>query len=247
MSVKNFDQFRHQTLLANSVGLRNVLDLALKHKAKFFQASTSVVYGGRPEGNQLIGEDFGGCPDHLTPRSCYDEGKRWAETMVQTYSQVHGLDVRIGRIFRTYGPRMPIFDGHMIPDFILNALDDKPLVIYGGQEFRTSMCYVTDVVGAIIKLMETNNHLGPINIGSDEDLRLYDVAARIIEMTKSQSQIEFEANLPFMSELPLPNLTKIKDAIGWFPIVSLEQGLKKSIEYTVANKGLLKPFIPNRS
>lgn len=246
MSAKNFDQFRHQTVLANSVGMRNVLDLALKHKAKFFQASTSVVYGARPGGDTLMAEDFSGCPDHLTPRSCYDEGKRWAETMVTTYSQVHGLDVRIGRIFRTYGPRMPIFDGHMIPDFIVNSLDNKPLTIYGGQDFRTSLCYVSDVVGAIFQLMALPKDIGPVNIGSDQDLRLYDVAARIIEMTGSKSEIAFEPQLPFMTELPLPNLTKIKDAIGWFPLVSLDQGLKKSIEYTVANKGLLRPFIPQK-
>ena len=243
MTVKNFMDFRHQTLLSNSVGMRNMLDMAVKYKSKFFQASTSVVYGPRPEDGHLVKEDEEGCPPHLTPRSCYDVGKRWAETMVDTYRQVHGLDTRIGRIFRTYGPRMPIFDGHMLPDFIMHSLEDKNLVIYGDQDFRTTLLYVTDAVDAIVRLMNHPTDPGPMNIGSDLDLRLYDVAHRIIEMNESKSEITFEDPLPFMTELNLPNLTKIKDTLGWIPMVGLDQGLQKSIEYTIASKSLLRPGI----
>lgn len=243
MSAKNFEKFRHQTLMANSVGMRNVLDLALKYQAKFFQASTSVVYGPRSGEGELVTEDQEGCVPHLTPRSCYDVGRRWAETMVQTYKDVHGLDVRIGRIFRTYGPRTPISDGHMVPDFVLDALNGKPLTIYGDDNFRTSLLYVTDAVDAILRMMRLPNDPGPINIGSDENLRLLDVANKIIEMTGSKSEVTFAEPLPFMTELALPDLTKIKHDLGWIPLVTLTQGLKKSIEYTVANRSLLKPFM----
>ncbi len=240
-SAKNFDKYREQTVLANSVGMRNALDLAVKYQAKFFQASTSVVYGPRRDEERLFKEEEYGAFDHLTDRGCYDEGKRWAETMAQTYRQIHGVDARIGRIFRTYGPRMPLFDGQMISDFILNAIDGKDLVVYGDKNFRSSLAYVSDVVDAIIKLMQLSADIGPVNIGSDYDLKIVDVAEKIIEMTGSKSKVTFEPPLAFMTPLGLPDLTKAKDQLGWLPLVSLEQGLKKSIEYTVANRGLLKP------
>ncbi len=242
-SAKQFEEFRHQTLLANSVGLRNALDLAVKYKAKFFHASTSVVYGPRPEDGHLFREEEFGMLDHLTPRSCYDEGKRWAETMVYTYRQVHGIDARMGRIFRTYGPRMLLNDGQMIPDFILNALDGRDLVIYGDANFRTSLIYVTDVVDAILKLMKLPKDPGPVNIGSDYDIKLVDVAKHIIELTNSSSKVSFEPPLLFMTQLGLPDLTRAKEQLGWLPLVSLDQGLRRSIEYTIAHRGLIRPTL----
>lgn len=240
-SAREFDKHRYATVLANSVGMRNVLDLAVKYKAKFFHASTSVIYGSRPTDGHLFQEKEFGLMDHLSPRACYDEGKRWAETMVQTYRNVFGLDGRIARIFRTFGPRMPLDDGQMIPDFILDALDGKDVTIFGGPEFRTSLVYVTDVVDGILRLMALGKDPGPVNLGSDYDVRLADVAKRIIELVGSKSQIKHEEPLLFMSQLGLPDLTHAKDALGWFPLISLEQGLKKSIEYTVAHRGLLRP------
>ncbi len=237
-SAKRFEEFRRQTTLANSVGMRNILDLAVKYGAKFFQASTSVVYGPRPADGHLFKEEEFGAFDHLTPRACYDEGKRWAETMTITYSQMNGLDARIGRIFRTYGPRMPLFDGQMMPDFITNALEGKDLVVYGDENFRTSLMYVTDVVDAIVKLMRLPKDIGPVNIGSDYDIKIVDVAKKIIELTNSSSKITHEEQLMFMSQLGLPELTKAKEQLGWLPLIPLEQGLKKSIEYTIAQKGL---------
>lgn len=240
-SAKKFEQFRMQTLWANSVGMKNALDLALQHKARFFQASTSVVYGLRPEDGHLFVESEFGKVDHLTPRSCYDTGKIWAETMARTYAEKEGLDIRIGRIFRTYGPRMPLDDGHMIPDFILAALDNKDMVIYGDASFRTSLTYVTDVVDGILRLMETPSDPGPVNLGSDYDIKLSDVAEKIKQLTGSTSLVKFEAPLEFMRDLGLPNLTKAKNELGWIPLMTLEQGLKKSIEYTQAHRGLLRP------
>jgi UDP-glucuronate decarboxylase len=243
MAAKKFEDLRHQTLMANSVGMRNVLDLAVANKAKTFFASSSVIYGKRPEDGHLFKEEEYGSYDHLTPRSCYDEGKRWCETMAYTYKQVHNIDVRIGRIFRTFGPRMLLNDGQMLPDFIQNALEGNDLVIYGDESFRTSLIYVSDVVDGILRLMRAPKDPGPVNIGSDYDIRIVDVAKKIAEMTGSASKIRFEAPLLFMSVLGLPDLTRAKDELGWLPLVSLETGLKRSIEYTIAHRGLLSPSL----
>lgn len=238
-SPKRFDQYRMQTLFANSIGMKNILDLAVRYKAKFLQASTSVVYGPRPTNGVQFEEDDVGAVDTLAPRACYDEGKRFAETCAITYQQVYGLDVKIARIFRTYGPRMPLFDGQMVPDFITNALDGKDLVIYGDETFRTSLAYVTDIVDGMIKLMAAPADIGPVNLGSDLDVPLVEVAQRIIEMTGSSSKITFQPPLLFMTPLGLPDLTKAKDRLGWLPLVGLDDGLKKAIDYTIAHKGLL--------
>lgn len=238
-SPKKFEQYRMQTLYANSVGMKNVLDLAVRYKAKFFHASTSTIYGNRPADGHGFREDEWGSADLMSQRACYDEGKRFAEAMCATYQQVHALDVRIGRIFRTYGPRMPLYDGQMVPDFITNALDNKDLEIFGDETFKTSLLFVTDVVDGMIKCMQSPPGLGPVNIGSAIDVRLVDVAQRVIEMTGSQSKIVFKGALLFMTQLGLPDLTKAKEKLGWIPLVTLDDGLKKTIEYTVSHKSLL--------
>src|SRR3989339_1463419 len=136
-SIRKFDQFKIQTLLSNSLGNYHVLELAKKYRSKILLGSSSVVYGQRNSTDPYVSEEETGIVDHLTPRACYDEGKRFSETMFETYRQVHELEIRIARIFRTYGPRMPLQDGHLIPDFILNALDGKDLLMHGGEEFST--------------------------------------------------------------------------------------------------------------
>ena len=238
-SVKKFDQFRMQTLLANSVGMRNVLDLAARYRARVLFTSSSVVYGGRTKDQKAFTEEMEGILDHLSPRACYDEGKRFAESMCMTYAQVQSLEVKIARIFRTYGPRMPIFDGQMIPDFVLNAIDGKPLVINGDDTFRTSLCYVTDVVNALIRLMGSSKEVIVANIGSDVDVKIVDVAQQIIQVVGSASTVIFEPKLLFLTELGLPNITRAREQLGWLPLVRLEDGLKKTIEYVKANKILL--------
>ena len=225
--------------LCEFLGMKNTLDVAVRFKAKMFHASTCVVYGERPKDNHPFREDEWGANDMLSPRACYDEGKRFAESMCATYEQVLAIDMRIGRIFRTYGPRMPLFDGQMIPDFITNALDGKDLEIFGDETFHTSLLYVSDVVEAIMKMMEGPSGTGPMNIGSDQDVRLVDVAQRIIEMTGSSSKITFKDPLLFMTQLGLPDLARAKEKLGWIPLVTLDNGLKKAIDYTIANKSLL--------
>jgi len=239
-SAKGFDKFRMLTLDANSVGMKNVLDLASKYKAKLVHASSSVVYGPRLAEKQVFNEDDTGCVNHLTPRGCYDEGKRFAETMVNTYREVHGLDAKIARIFRTYGPRERLFDGEMVSDFIIDAIDGKDLVIYGDENFSTSLCFVDDIVSGLMKLMAAPANVGPINLGSAEDLKLIDVAKKIIEMTGSSSKIVFAESLLFMTPLGLPDISRAKELLGWVPLVRLEDGLQKTVDYTQAYKPLLR-------
>ncbi len=236
---RRFDQFQLQTLLTNSVGLHNVLEVAVKWKSKFFLASSAVVYGPRPADGHLLKEGEYGTFGHLEPNSCYDQGKQWAETMVDTYRQVYGIDVRIGRIFRTYGPRMPLDDGHLIPDFIQNSIDDKDIVIFS-PDLRSSFLYVTDCVDAVMLMMQTVKDPGPVNIGSDYDIRIADVAKRIVDLTGSSSHILNDQPPYYMAQHGLPNLTKVREELGWMPVVTFEQGLKRTIEYTVANRGLIK-------
>ncbi len=238
-SIKNFDQFRAQTLLSNSVGTHHVLEIAVKYKAKALLGSTSVVYGPRTEEKKVFNEEDEGIVKHLTPRACYDEGKRFAETMFYTYEQVYDIDAKIARIFRTYGPRMPLFDGHQVPDYILSALNGDDLVINGDEKFKTSMLYVTDVVDAMIRMMKAPKGLGPVNIGSDVDLNLVDVANQIIEMADSNSKVKFADQLQFLTQIGLPDIAKAKEKLHWMPVVRLEDGLKKTIDYIRANKILL--------
>jgi UDP-glucuronate decarboxylase len=239
-SAKNFDNLRIQTLLANSVGLRNVLDLAVKYKARLLQASTSVVYGARKADASRSKEVDLGVSDQTSPRACYDEGKRFAEAACYTYASVFGLDVRVARIFRTYGPHQRIQDGEMIPDFVVDALEGRDLVIYGDERFSTSLLYVTDLVDGIVRLMRLSKNPGPVNFGGDEDLRLADVARQVIAMAGSSSKLIFEAPLLFMTALGLPDTRKAVDELGWIPLVRLEDGLKRTIEYTLVTKGLAK-------
>jgi len=237
MSVNNFDKLKSNIIKAQTVGLINALDLAIKYQAKFLQASSSVVYG-QIEEDTFIKEDYRGKMDMLSDLAAYDEGKRYAETVVKTYQEIHNLDARIVRIFRTYGSRMLLGDGQMLPDFISNALDNKDLVIHGDENFKSSFCYVSDIVEACLKVMETPI-LDPVNIGSTEVYRLVDIAKKIIELTSSESKIVFKEEKIFMRKLALPDITKIREEIGWVPIVTMNEGLQKTVDYTRAHKDLL--------
>ena len=238
-SPKQFEKFTEETLKTNSLGTINALNLAVKFKAKFLHFSSCVVYGPRPADNSRFSEDYWGFVDLLSPRGCYDEGKRFAESAVVTFRDKYNLDTKIVRIFRTYGPRLRLNDGQMIPDFITDALDNKDLVIYGDENFSTSLCYVSDIVDGAIKVMDSEER-EPVNLGGGDEVKLIDVANKIIEMTASKSKVVFEEPLLFITHLGLPDLTKAKEKVGWFPIVRLEEGLKKSIEYAKARKVLIE-------
>ncbi len=236
-SPKNFDKNKIANILANSYGVKNALDLARKYEAKFVHFSSSVVYGLRRESNPKINEEDIGQVDMLSPRSSYDEGKRFAETMIVNYKEVYNIDAKIARLFRVYGPRMKLDEGHMIPDFISNALENKDLEILGDEDFSSSFCYVSDIVDAVIKMMESDSG-GPINIGSDVDVNVTEIAKKVISILDSKSKITYKEKILFMTPLCLPNITKARDELGWMPIISLDQGLERAIDDLRASKGL---------
>jgi len=239
-SPKDFEKTRIETVLTNSVGIRNILDLAVKYKSKFILSSSSVVYGPRDPKISRFKEDYVGVVNQLNPRACYDEGKRFAETLTSTYGQVHNLNTKIVRIFRTYGPRMKLKTGRMLPDFVHNALDNKDLVIYGDEDFSSSFCHVSDIVQGMIKMMKSGES-GPMNLGSDLEYKVVDVAKKVIEMTDSKSKIVFKKPLLFMTPLGLPDISLARERFGWFPVVLLEEGIKGAIDYFRAHKSILRP------
>lgn len=237
-SPKYFEKNIIPNLLANSYVVKNSLDLAKKYQAKFMHFSSSVVYGPRRDDAQKIKEDDLGSVDLLSRRSSYDEGKRFAETMVENYRILYGIDTKIIRPFRIYGPRMKNKEGHMLPDFVVNALENKDLEILGDESFSSSFCYISDLIDAAIKLMEAGNLPGPYNIGSDIDVKITEIAKKIINLTTSNSKIKFIGKLIFMSELCLPDISKARNDLGWMPIITLDKGLEKTITFIKANKDL---------
>lgn len=239
MSPKKFLENILATILANSYVVKNILDLALKYNSKFLHFSSSVVYGPRHEDDESYKakESDIGLVDHLSPRGAYDEGKRFAETMVFNYREMFKIDARIIRLFRIYGPRMEADDDQMIPDLINNALDGKDLAIAGGEKFSSSFCYIEDALDGIFKFMNSNLS-GPINIGSDVDVRMLDFVRLIIKETESSSKIVYEDRKLFFSELVLPDIHLARNELSWMPVVTLENGIRKTIFDIEAHKKL---------
>jgi UDP-glucuronate decarboxylase len=235
-SPKNFEHLKLQSLKANSNAMISTLDLAVRYRARYVFGSSSVVYGNPTEDTQFFSETHEGIVDHLSPRACYDEGKRFAETCVETYRQVYGLDAKIARIFTTYGPRMKLRDGLLVPDFILDAIEGRDLVIYGDETLSTSLCYVSDMIDGLIRLMHAGSDVSIVNLGTDHMVTMQSIAEMIIQMTHSQATIQYEDPLVFLTKKGVPDLRKAKDGLGWLPLIRLEDGLRKTIDYTIANK-----------
>lgn len=216
-----------KTLQTNFLGTLNVLRLAKNTGARVFQASTSEIYGDPLVSPQH--EDYWGNVNPIGIRACYDEGKRVAETLCYDYHRQEGVDIRVGRIFNTYGPNMALNDGRVVSNFIIQALQGKPLTIYGDGSQTRSFCYVDDTVDGIIDLMESYE-IRPVNIGNDKEYTMLQLATMILELTGSDSQIEM---FPLPEDDPKqrrPDLTRIKD-IGWQPTTKLIDGLMETIEY----------------
>lgn len=242
-SPKNFEDKKMHSLWANSSSMISTLDLAVKYRAKYLFGSSSVVYGQPAYDGEVFNEDREGIVDHMSPRACYDEGKRFAETCVATYRQVYGVDAKIARIFTTYGPRMKLLDGLLIPDFIIDALEDRNLVIYGDGNMTQSLCYVSDMVDGLVRLMHSGLETWVVNIGHDYPIKMIDVANMIIDMSGSAVQVVFEDELIFLTAKGVPDLQRAKNDLSWIPLIRLEEGLRKTMDYTIANKELLQSRI----
>lgn len=232
-SPKHFNKFPIETILANSHATKNILDLARAHQSKVLLASSAAVYGFYRE-NSPVREEYWGEVNPIGPRCAYDEGKRFAESLFENYHQAYKMSTKITRVFKTFGPRMRLDDGRMIPDFIVSALNNKPLQIYGDEHLSTTFAYVDDVVEGLVRLMNSDN-TGPVNLGSDHSHRVADIAHRIIDLTNSNSEVKFLDPLPYPSEHGVPDLTRAKEVLGWFPLISLDDGLQKTIDYMKAH------------
>ncbi|MEM7568721.1 MAG: UDP-glucuronic acid decarboxylase family protein [Pseudomonadota bacterium] len=219
-----------QTTKTSVHGAINMLGLAKRTKAKIFQASTSEVYGDPHEHPQR--ESYLGNVNPIGTRACYDEGKRCAETLFFDYNRQHGVAIKVGRIFNTYGPHMHPNDGRVISNFIIQALQDKPISLYGSGEQTRSFCYVSDLVSAIMRFMETEEDVrGPLNLGNPEEFTIRALAEEIIALSGSRSKLEF---FPLPSDDPKqrqPDITLAKELLEWSPTVALRDGLIKTIAY----------------
>ena len=211
-------------------GAINMLGLAKRVGAKIFQASTSEVYGDPTVHPQV--EDYWGNVNPIGQRSCYDEGKRCAETLFFDYNRQHKLRIKVARIFNTYGPNMHPNDGRVVSNFIMQALQNKPITIYGDGSQTRSFCYVDDLIEAFVRLMNTpDEFVGPVNTGNPDEFTILELANKVIEFTGSSSKLEFK-ELP--SDDPTqrqPDITVAKEVMGWEPEIKLEKGLEKTIPY----------------
>ena len=219
-----------QTTKVNVHGSINMLGLAKRTKARILQASTSEVYGDPVVHPQT--EDYWGNVNCVGIRSCYDEGKRCAETLFFDYYRQHKLDIRVVRIFNTYGPRMHPNDGRVVSNFILQALRNEDITVYGNGRQTRSFCYVDDMIDGVIRMMDApDGFTGPVNLGNPEEFTILDLAEKIIALTQSNSKIVFK---PLPQDDPLqrkPNIELAKQKLKWQPHTQLETGLKQTIDY----------------
>jgi dTDP-glucose 4,6-dehydratase len=216
-----------QTLKVGSYGTHNALGLAKFMRARFLLASTSEVYGDPQVHPQP--ETYWGHVNPIGPRGVYDEAKRYAEAMTMAYHRQQGVDTAIVRIFNTYGPRMRPHDGRAIPNFLEQALDEKPLTVYGDGSQTRSFCYVDDLVRGLILLAESGEHL-PVNIGNPGEFTILELAEAIVRATGSKSQIVFEALPVDDPQVRQPDITRARQLLGWEPEVTLDEGLRRTIE-----------------
>lgn len=219
-----------QTTKTSVHGAINILGLAKRVKAKVFQASTSEVYGDPRVHPQK--EDYWGHVNPIGLRSCYDEGKRCAETLFFDYHRQHNLKIKVARIFNTYGPNMHPQDGRVVSNFIIQALSNDPITIYGDGSQTRSFCYVEDLIDGFIRLMDSNDSLtGPVNLGNPGEFTIKELAEKVIDMTGSKSKIVYR-ELP--SDDPMqrcPDIALARKELGWEPKIALEEGLRKTIPY----------------
>ncbi len=218
-----------RTIKANTIGMINVLGLARKHDARILQASTSEVYGDPKVHPQA--EDYKGSVSTTGPRACYDEGKRCAETLCFDYHRMHGMEIKVVRIFNTYGPRMAFDDGRVVSNFILQALQGENITMYGDGSQTRSFCYVDDLVRGLIAMMNSEAaFMGPVNLGNPDEYSMLQLAEKILALSNSSSSLVYK---PLPEDDPKrrkPDITLAKKILSWEPTILLEEGLKKTIE-----------------
>jgi len=228
-SPKKYQSDPVQTLKTSVHGAINLLGLAKRTKAKILQASTSEIYGDPNVSPQ--NESYWGNVNPIGIRSCYDEGKRAAETLFSDYHRQYNLDIRIARIFNTYGPKMAEDDGRVVSNFIVQALNNQPITIYGNGNQTRSFCYVDDLISGLIKLFDQPGINTPMNLGNPVAINMKDLANEIIKYSKSESKLVFR-DLPQDDPVDrLPDITNARKILNWEPFVDRETGLKKTIEY----------------
>ena len=218
-----------RTIKANTIGVINVLGIAKKHGARICQASTSEVYGDPLEHPQK--ESYRGNVNTIGERACYDEGKRVAETLFFDYHREHGVEIRVARIFNTYGPRMYENDGRVVSNFIVQSLKNDPITIYGTGEQTRSFCFVDDLIEAIYRLMNKEDFTGPINIGNPGEFTMLELANMVMKMTASKSEIVFKELPQDDPQKRRPDISLAKEVLDWEPKVDLKTGLEKTVEY----------------
>ena len=218
-----------KTIKTNVMGTINMLGLAKRVRARILQASTSEVYGDPQVHPQQ--ESYWGHVNPIGVRSCYDEGKRVAETLMMDYHRQNSVDIRIVRIFNTYGPRMAVNDGRVVSNFIVQALRDEDITVYGDGSQTRSFCYVDDLVEGLVRMMECDGFVGPVNLGNPAETTILEFAERIIALTGSRSRI---VNRPLPADDPQqrqPNIALAQERLGWQPTVDVETGLQRTIAY----------------
>ena len=243
ITLSGFDQIYHlaslaspvfyqrnpvETALSNSVGTYNLLVEAQKHRSRILFTSTSEIYGNPLEHPQK--EDYWGNVNPIGLRSCYDESKRLGETLMMDFYRKYGVEIRIARIFNTYGPKMSVGDGRVVPNFTVQALNNKPLTVFGNGKQTRSFCYVSDTVEALMRLMDSN-YVEPVNIGNEQEVTILELANKIKGLTHSKSNVVFK-ELP--KDDPIrrkPDISRAKEVLEWCPEVELGKGLKKTINW----------------
>jgi dTDP-glucose 4,6-dehydratase len=217
-----------ETLKVGSLGTMHALDVAHKYRAKYLFASTSECYGDPLEHPQK--ETYWGNVNTIGPRSVYDEAKRFSEALTMAYHRYHAVDTRLVRIFNTYGPRMQLNDGRVIPNFMKQALRGEGLTVYGDGKQTRSFCYVTDEIDGFLRLSKSDEHF-PVNIGNPNEFTVLECAKRVIAITKSKSKIRYEKLPQDDPKQRRPDITKARKLLGWEPKVGLDDGLQMSLEY----------------
>ncbi len=218
-----------KTIKTNVMGTINMLGLAKRVKARILQASTSEVYGDPKIHPQK--EDYWGNVNPIGVRSCYDEGKRVAETLMMDYYRQNSVDIKIVRIFNTYGPRMAPNDGRVVSNFIIQSLKGEDITVFGNGQQTRSFCFINDLIVGLINMMNKENFIGPVNLGNPSEFTIFELANKIIDLTRSNSKIIFK---PLPQDDPVqrkPDITLAKRELGWNPSISLKAGLIKTIEY----------------